>query len=71
MVGKISLNLRMFTAKPLLLLTLGYSNILVFYCTVINRKSTIDKYCNDPKFLDRKVWENSTDPDQTASRDTV
>ena len=23
-------------------------------------------YCNDPKFLDRQVWANSVDPDQTA-----
>ena len=23
-------------------------------------------YRNDPKFSDRKVWANSTDPDQTA-----
>ena len=22
-------------------------------------------YCNDPKFLDIQVWENSADPDQT------
>ena len=24
------------------------------------------KYCNDPKFLDKQVWANSADPDQTA-----
>ena len=24
------------------------------------------KYCNDPKFLNRQVWTNSADPDQTA-----
>ena len=23
-------------------------------------------YCNDPKFLDRQVWTNSVDPDQTT-----
>ena len=25
-------------------------------------------YCNGPKFLDRYVWANSADPDQTAPR---
>ena len=25
-------------------------------------------YHNDPKFLDRQVWANSADPDQTAPR---
>ena len=25
-------------------------------------------YSNDPKFLDRQVWANSADPDQTAPR---
>ena len=25
-------------------------------------------YCNDPKFLERQVWANSADPDQTAPR---
>ena len=25
-------------------------------------------YRNDPKFLDRQVWANSVDPDQTAPR---
>ena len=24
------------------------------------------EYSNDPKFLDRQVWANSVDPDQTA-----
>ena len=29
-------------------------------------------YCNDPKFLDRQVWANSVDPDQTIwSRSTL
>ena len=28
-------------------------------------------YCNDPKFLDRLVWANSADPDQTAPRGAV
>ena len=28
-------------------------------------------YCNDPKFLHRQVWENSVDPDQTASKGAV
>ena len=26
------------------------------------------KYCNVPKFSDRKVWATSADPDQTAPR---
>ena len=26
------------------------------------------RYRNDPKFLDRQVWANSADPDQTAPR---
>ena len=25
-------------------------------------------YRNDPKFMDRQVWANSVDPDQTAPR---
>ena len=29
------------------------------------------KYCNDPKFSDRKLWANSADPDQTAPRGPV
>ena len=29
------------------------------------------KYHNDPKFLDRQVWANSADPDQTAPRGAV
>ena len=28
-------------------------------------------YRNDPKFLDRLVWANSADPDQTAPRGAV
>ena len=28
-------------------------------------------YRNDPKFLDRQVWANSADPDQTAPRGAV
>ena len=28
-------------------------------------------YCNDPKFLDRQVWANSADPDQTAPTGAV
>ena len=24
------------------------------------------EYCNDPKFLDKQVWANSADPNQTA-----
>ena len=28
-------------------------------------------YSNDPKFLDRQVWANSADPDQTAPRRAV
>ena len=28
-------------------------------------------YRNDPKFLDRQVWANSADPDQTAPREAV
>ena len=26
----------------------------------------LQEYRNDPKFLDRQVWANSADPDQTA-----
>ena len=29
------------------------------------------KYRNDPKFLDRLIWANSADPDQTAPRGAV
>ena len=29
------------------------------------------KHRNDPKFLDRQVWANSVDPDQTAPREAV
>ena len=29
------------------------------------------KYRNIPKFLDRQVWGNSVDPDQTAPRGAV
>ena len=32
-------------------------------------KNTI--YCNDSNFLDRTVWANSADPDQTAPRGAV
>ena len=28
-------------------------------------------YRNDPKFLDRQVWANCVDPDQTAPRGAV
>ena len=31
----------------------------------------IKKYCNEPKFLDRQVWANSADPDQTAPTGAV
>ena len=30
-----------------------------------------NNYCNVPKFLDRKVWANSVEPDQTAPREAV
>ena len=30
-----------------------------------------NRYCNDPKFSDRQVWDNSVDPDQTTPRGTV
>ena len=30
-----------------------------------------DDYRNDPKFLDRSIWANSVDPDQTAPRGAV
>ena len=30
-----------------------------------------NKYGNDPKFLDRLIWANSADPDQTAPRGAV
>ena len=30
-----------------------------------------ENYLNDPKILDRKVWANSADPDQTAIRGAV
>ena len=30
-----------------------------------------EKYRNNPKFLDRQVWANSADPDQTAPRGAV
>ena len=30
-----------------------------------------ENYCKDPKFLDRQVWANSVDPDQTAPRGAV
>ena len=30
-----------------------------------------DIYPNVPKFLDRQVWANSVDPDQTAPRGAV
>ena len=29
------------------------------------------RYCNDPKFLDRYAWANSADPDQTAPLQTM
>ena len=32
------------------------------YCSL----ALLISYCNDPKFLDRQVCANSTDPDQTA-----
>ena len=38
-------------------------------CCNKKRNSYIDVkkcYCNDPKFLDKQVWANSADPDQTA-----
>ena len=30
-----------------------------------------DIYRHDPKFSDRKVWANTSNPDQTAPRGTV
>ena len=35
---------------------------------VRKEKSSHINYHNDPKFLDRQVWANSADPDQTAPR---
>ena len=31
----------------------------------------VEGHLNDPKFLDRQVWANSADPDQTAPRGAV
>ena len=31
----------------------------------------LQEYRNDPKFLDRQVWANSADPDQTAPTGAV
>ena len=36
-----------------------------------NVQSENTVYHNDPKFLDRQVWANSADPDQTAPRGAV
>ena len=36
-----------------------------------NKALQSDAYCNDPKFLDRSVWADNADPDQTAPRGAV
>ena len=42
------------------------------YINNLNEKIKKDgEYRNDPKFLDRYVWANSADPDQTASRRAI
>ena len=28
----------------------------------------VSHVCNDPEFLDRQVWENSVNPDQTSQK---
>ena len=43
----------------------GMANIVHFDISVQKLKITAVKYRNDPKFLDRLVWANSADPDQT------
>ena len=54
------------------------STILIWVCMVCQglsvRKLRIIMdilYRNDPKFLDRQVWANSDDPDQTAPNGAV
>ena len=35
----------------------------------VNARKNMFEPCNDSKFLDRQVWANSVDPDQTAPSD--
>ena len=49
------------------------NEILIFPITHLTQRTLVNQslYRNGHKFLDKKVWANSADPDQTAPRGAV